>query len=63
MLSDVGDKEIFVTKSICSQDENVLVGTGTGNIYIGADNVQDDEAITAKKNVSIGTDLGTGSVT
>lgn len=61
MLSDVGDKEIFVTKSICSQDENVLVGTG--NIYIGADNVQDDEAITAKKNVSIGTDLGTGSVT
>lgn len=61
MLSDVGDKEIFVTKSICSQDENVLVGTG--NIYIGTDNVQDDEAITAKKNVSIGTDLGTGSVT
>ncbi|MBO5590275.1 MAG: hypothetical protein J5923_03405, partial [Acidaminococcaceae bacterium] len=54
-----GEGSVVITKSVESENANVSVTTGKGDIYIGTDNAEDDKTVTAKKNVNVETGLGT----
>ena len=58
-----GKGSVVITKSVDSKNGSVSVQTEKGDIFIGVDNTQDqtppEKTITAKNNVTIGTDLGT----
>jgi len=55
-ISGTGNIEIY--NSVQSENASVSMGTETGNIVIGTDNTPNDETITAKKNITVGTNLG-----
>lgn len=55
-ISGTGNIEIY--NSVQSENASVSMGTETGNIVIGTDNTPNDETIMAKKNISVGTNLG-----
>jgi hypothetical protein len=55
-ISGTGNVEIY--NSVQSENASVSMGTETGNIVIGTDNTPNDETITAKKNITVGTNLG-----
>ena len=55
-ISGTGNVEIH--NSVQSENASVSMGTEAGNIVIGTDNTPNDETITAKKNISVGTNRG-----
>ncbi|SDG25676.1 hypothetical protein SAMN05216584_103125 [Selenomonas sp. WCT3] len=54
-----GKGDIGIKNTITSQEESILVQVDEGDIYIGVDETPEAETVKAKKNVTIGTDLGT----
>ena len=60
VVANIGGKgNITIAKSIESKNESVSLKTKEGNIVIGGDNGSNEETIKAKKNATIGTELGT----
>ena len=55
-ISGTGNIEIY--NSVQAENASVSLGTETGNIVIGTDNTPNDETITAKKNITVATNLG-----